>query len=423
MTITLVKGQKADLTKNQPALTEIVVGMGWRSAPNIDVDFSAFLLSSSSKVTKDEDLIFYGNPSGANGSVTLLNPGKPFSGMTDNEQVSVSFRSVPAQYDKLAFALTIHEADARRQNFALVDDAYIRFIDPNSGNELIRYNLGKSFSVETAIVVGELYRYNGEWKFNAIGSGYSGGLAALCGSFGIEVKDEPAAPAPSPIPTPAPPAAPAPTPAPASPTSSKTGSPVNLNKIELKKRGDKINLEKKSGSLGEILINLNWNQKKAKGWFGSKGVDLDLGCLFELQDGSKGCIQALGSSFGALNRPPFIALDGDDRTGAVTTGENLRINGQYLSEFKRIVVFALIYEGVTNWAEADGIVTLKQSGGPDIVVRMDEHDNRKGMCAIAMINNVNNQTFSIEKLVEYYSDHAKLDQAYGWGLRWVAGSK
>ncbi|MNC10793.1 Tellurium resistance protein [compost metagenome] len=184
-----------------------------------------------------------------------------------------------------------------------------------------------------------------------------------------------------------------------------------------------IKLQKGTDSLGEIQINLNWYQKKSSGWFGSKGIDLDLGCLFELKNGIKGSVQALGESFGSLNRPPYISLDGDDRTGSIATGENLRINGHYLSEISRIVIFAFIYEGITNWSEADALVTIKQQGGPEIEVRLDEHNNNKGMCAIAMIRNQNDETFSVERLVEYFGGHQELDQYYNWNLRWEAGSK
>jgi tellurite resistance protein TerA len=404
MTVSLVKGQKADLTKSSPSLSSIVIGMGWeKNKNNIDVDFSAFLLSGAGKVNQDEDLIYYSNPVGPNGCVSVLK-----EGVADNAQLSVNLRDIPPAYERIAFAFTIHDAEKRRQNFSLLDDTYIRIIDSSTGAELVRYNIGKSFSVETAIVAGELYRYNGDWKFNAIGAGYSGGLASLCSSYGIQVTEEvrnvpQAASEPKVTPTPTP--------------------LINLTKIELKKKGDVINLQKGAGPFGEILVNLNWNQKKSIGFFGSKGVDLDLACLFELKDGKKGAIQALGDSFGDLNRFPYICLDGDDRTGSVTTGENLRINGKFISEIKRVVVFAFIYEGVTNWSEAEGVVTITQGGGPDIEVRLNEHDNRKGMCAIAMITSVNDQTFSIERLVEYFSGHQELDEAYKWGLRWVQGSK
>lgn len=424
----MIKGQKADITKTNPSVASLVIGMGW-SQSQVELDFSAFILGGNGKVTRDEDLIFYGNPSGAGGSVSINANKQPFAGVTDNEQLAVQFRNIPSQYERIALTLTVYEGEQRRQSFSSVQNCYLRILDGSSGSELIRFNLENSFSVETAIVVGELYRHNGEWKFSAIASGFSGGLADLCKNYGIEVKAD-TSPPPASNPTPPPPPVVQPprvesSPPPVPPVQPPVNNPVNLNKIELKKRGDSINLQK-NGPLGELLINLNWNQtQKKKGWFGmsSGGVDLDLACLYELKNGDKGVVQALGEAFGNLQRAPFVELDGDDRTGSVKTGENIRINGNRLTDIKRILVFTFIYEGATNWSEADGVVTLKQSGGPDIIVRMDEHNNSKGMCAIALIKNVNDQTFSIERLVQFFSGHRELDEAFNWGLRWKAGSK
>lgn len=206
---------------------------------------------------------------------------------------------------------------------------------------------------------------------------------------------------------------------------------VNLNKVELKKKGQSINLTKSENqSIGEILVNLNWNQKISKsgsffsGLLGkSSNIDLDLGCLYELKNGEKGCVQALGNAFGQYNYSPFVELDGDDRTGAVNTGENLRINGHKISEIERILIYAFIYEGVPNWSQADGLVTLKYPNGADIEVKMDEHRNGRIMCAIALIENINNKTFRVERVVEYFDGHKEMDLAFGWGMNWVAGSK
>ncbi len=207
---------------------------------------------------------------------------------------------------------------------------------------------------------------------------------------------------------------------------------VNLNKIELTKKGQSINLEKKTGKIGRITVNLNWNQQVQKpsggflsSLFGGKsgGIDLDLGCLFEMKNGDKGCVQALGNAFGNYQDWPYIELDGDDRTGSVNGGENLRINGEFLKEIKRIVVYSFIYRGVANWAQADGVVTLSYEGGQDIVVRLDEHRANMGMCAIAMIENVNDETFKVERLVEYFKGHEAMDRAYGWGMNWTPGRK
>ncbi|MCC0649351.1 TerD family protein [Clostridioides difficile] len=197
--------------------------------------------------------------------------------------------------------------------------------------------------------------------------------------------------------------------------------------IELKK-GQKINLTKKENTdLGEILVNLNWNQKvQKKGFFGalrSSNIDLDLGCLFEMKNGVKGAVQALGNSFGNLEHPPFAQLDGDDRTGSNTQGENIRINGNKIKEIKRILIYAFIYEGVANWSEADGIVTIKQKQDSDLVVKLDEHKNGYNMCSIALIENVNDETFSVEKVVKYFKGHREMDDEFNWGLKWVAGRK
>ena len=166
---------------------------------------------------------------------------------------------------------------------------------------------------------------------------------------------------------------------------------INLQK------GQKVSLRKSTHSgLGEILVNLNWNSRPVSrgffsGLFGGSGIDLDLGCLYELKDGRKGTVQALGNAFGSLNKPPYIALDGDDRTGASAAGENLRINGNQIAQIKRILVYTFIYEGVANWQQADATVTIKYPGAEDLVVKMDNYNTQHKMCALALLENVNDE--------------------------------
>ena len=194
-------------------------------------------------------------------------------------------------------------------------------------------------------------------------------------------------------------------------------------------KGQKVSLKKTSSAgLGEILVNLNWNAKPvSKGLlsslFSGSGIDLDLGCLFELKDGSKGAVQALGNAFGSLNQAPYISLDGDDRTGAAAAGENLRINGNQISRIKRVLVYTFIYEGVANWQQADATVTIKYPGAEDLIVKMDSFNSSQKMCGLALFENVNDETFSVEKIVQFYPGHEALDRAFGWGLRWKAGRK
>ncbi len=192
--------------------------------------------------------------------------------------------------------------------------------------------------------------------------------------------------------------------------------------VELKK-GQKVNLVKKGSSLGEILINLNWDKPKKRLFFSPHPIDLDLACLYELQDGSIGAVQALGNKFGSLSNPPYVKLDGDDRTGDSEGGENLRINGSQVQKIKRLLIYTFIYEGAANWREANGIVTVRYPGSEDLIVRMDEYSDSKKVCAIALLENSNGDSFSVEKQVRYFDGHRQMDAAYHWGLRWVAGKK
>ena len=188
-------------------------------------------------------------------------------------------------------------------------------------------------------------------------------------------------------------------------------------------KGQKISLVKSSSSLGEILINLNWNSKKKGLFFKSNNIDLDLGCLYELKDGSKGCVQALGNNFGSLVNPPYAALDGDDRTGANKAGENLRINGDMVSQIKRILVYTFICDGIANWKDAESVVTIKYPNAEDIIVKMDSFDTRNTMCGLVLFENVNDTTFSVEKLIQFYPGHRDLDAAFGWGMTWRTARK
>ncbi len=181
-------------------------------------------------------------------------------------------------------------------------------------------------------------------------------------------------------------------------------------------------------SFGEIKINLNWNrgndQRKGLlgGLFGAKGVDLDLGCLFELNGNQKGGVQALGNAFGNFHQPPYIELKGDDRTGSVAGGEWMRINGGHWNDIRRILVFAFIYEGIPNWAQTDGVVTLYVPEQPPIEIPMSEGSNRLGMCAVALLENIGGSV-QVSRENRYFSGHRDMDRAYNWGLAYQAGSK
>lgn len=193
MPISLQKGQKIDLTKGNPGLSKILVGLGWDTnkydgGSDFDLDAAAFLLGDSGKVSSQGDFVFYGNLKHTSGSVEHLGDNLTGEGEGDDEQILVDLSKVPSNVTKIDFTVTIYDYETRRQNFGQVSNAFIRIVDQNTNTELIRYDLGEDFSIETAVVVGELYRHGSEWKFNAIGSGFQGGLAALCANFGIDAK-------------------------------------------------------------------------------------------------------------------------------------------------------------------------------------------------------------------------------------------
>ena len=192
MAITLSKGQKVSLTKGKPGLKHIVVGLGWDTNKydggfDFDLDSAAFLLDENGKVNADTDFIFYNNLKHSSGAVEHLGDNLTGEGNGDDEQVKVDLSLVPQNISKIAFTVTIHEALERRQNFGQVSNSYVRVIDEDTNQELLNYELGEDFSIETAIVVCEIYRHNGEWKFNALGSGFEGGLEALCKNFGVNI--------------------------------------------------------------------------------------------------------------------------------------------------------------------------------------------------------------------------------------------
>ncbi len=192
MAISLAKGQKVDLTKTNPGLKKLLIGLGWDTnkydgGSAFDLDAAAFLLNKDSKAANESDFIFYNNSKGRNDSVIHTGDNKTGDGDGDDEQIKIDLSKVPADVEKIDITVTIHEADSRKQNFGQVSNAYIRIVNEETNEEILRFDLGEDFSVETAVVFGEVYKNGTEWKFNAIGKGYQGGLAALCNSFGLNV--------------------------------------------------------------------------------------------------------------------------------------------------------------------------------------------------------------------------------------------
>ena len=193
MPINLQKGQKVSLTKGNPGLSKVVVGVGWDvnqfdTGGAFDLDGAAFLVTENGKVSRGEDFVFYGNLTHPSGSVQHMGDNLTGEGEGDDEQIKVNLSAVPANIAKIVFTVTIYDAETRRQNFGQVSNAFIRIYNEDTGEEMLRYDLGEDFSIETAAVFGEVYKNGSEWKFNAIGSGYQGGLKALCAQYGVDAE-------------------------------------------------------------------------------------------------------------------------------------------------------------------------------------------------------------------------------------------
>lgn len=192
MAIQLSKGQRVDLTKTNPGLTKVMIGLGWDTnkysgGAEFDLDASAFLVDANNRCQQETDFVFYNNLQHPSGSVTHTGDNRTGEGDGDDEKILVDFSKIPANIDRIGITVTIHDAETRSQNFGQVSNAFVRVVNEEGGEELIRFDLGEDFSIETAVVICELYRHGSDWKFNAIGSGFSGGLAALCQNYGLEV--------------------------------------------------------------------------------------------------------------------------------------------------------------------------------------------------------------------------------------------
>ncbi|WP_407271246.1 TerD family protein [Radiobacillus sp. PE A8.2] len=192
MGVQLSKGQRIDLTKTNPGLTRAIIGLGWdinqfHGGVDFDLDASAFLVDENNKCVNDQDFVFYNNLEHPSQSVIHTGDNRTGVGDGDDEQIVVDFTKIPNHIQKIGIAVTIHDAEERNQNFGQVSNAFVRLVDDSTNQELLRFDLGEDFSIETAVVVCELYRHDRNWKFNAIGSGFSGGLASLCSNYGLQV--------------------------------------------------------------------------------------------------------------------------------------------------------------------------------------------------------------------------------------------
>lgn len=364
---------------------------------------------SSDKLSDEGYFIFYNQPSSPNNEIA----------MKGDKAFQIDLSKLPDSIAKLVFTVSI-DGNGTMGDISIFSCSIVQ-----DGEILAQMTLrGSDFNEERAVIAIEIYR-KGVFRIAAVAQGFNGGLSELLKHYGgtEETPANGSSPKASHAPVSPPPAS---EPKPQAPPEPKPQPAAEPHKPVILKKGEKVKLKKEGAPAGEISINLNWTRpQKKRGFFSAapQAVDLDLGCLYLLKDGSKGTVQALGNCFGSLSSPPYIALDGDDRTGDVANGETMRINGHKIGEIQKILVYTFIYEGVTNWKSADGVVTLKCPGSPELIINMDEYSTNKRMCALALLENDNNQTFTVEKLIRFFNGHADMDRAYNWGLKWVAGRK
>ncbi|MEV5987922.1 TerD family protein [Streptomyces sp. NPDC052051] len=429
----------------QVPTTALRVELGWRAGPGVpDADASALLLAAG-RVRGDGDFVFYNQPAHSSGSVR--HEGKRKAGDQVTDTLLVDLARVEPAIETVVLA-----ASADGGPFGRVPGLYIRVLDAQRGTELARFD--PAASVETAFVLGEFYRRQGAWKFRAVGQGYSSGLEGLATDYGITVDEpqhaapQPAPPvtmppppvtmAPPPVTLPPPPAvAPGAVPPPPPVPPVVPPAPVRLTKVTLTKHAPSVSLTKQGGTSGALRVNLNWQTRKQfSGWGAKRGravaqhadLDLDLCALYELTDGSKGVVQALGNAFGALHQPPYIHLDGDDRTGAVESGENLTVNLDHQRNFRRILIFVTIYEGARSFADLHATVTLQPQHGAPVEFSLDECTVPSTVCALALITNTGGDLV-VQREARYLvpdrgvSPQRTIDHAYAWGMNWTPGRK
>ncbi|MCI0654226.1 MAG: TerD domain-containing protein [Methylococcaceae bacterium] len=398
---TIVQGQNTKLS-SQVLTAQFASGLPSEISRKA-LDINAFMVGSNNKVGSDQDFVFFNQPNHPSGCLRII-PGAL--------QYELNIARIPGNIEKIVLAITLDQAGGGGTSFKAA--TYVTLTVRGNQTDIL-FRMDTSGMAETSLILGEFYRRNADWKFKAVGQGFVGGLEPLAKHFGVDVDKSPSAePAPAP-------------PSQARPAAEPSKS-VNLSKVTLTKRKP-ISLEKQSEGFGEMILNLNWNRKPSRGGgllggllSGNQNIDLDLGAMVEYQTSEKIVIQALGNGFGDYHNAPWIQLMGDDRSGALAQGEIIKINGQYWNRFKRVLVFAFIYEGVPNWAKADAIITLKMPRQPELEVCLDSHDDKKTMCAVAMLDNIDN-AIRITKLVDYYGDHRAIDQAFGFGFKWKAGRK
>lgn len=408
---TFKRGEKSKLSEISPDV--FTVGISMSTANNAVFDISCFGVDAAGKLSNDAYFVFFNQRNSPENAIVAQG-----AGSGDLENFAVDLQRLPAFIDKLVFTATIDGAGTMSD----LTGGHLRLM--SNGAEVARFPLvGSDYTAEKALIVAEVYRKD-VWRFAAVGQGFNGGLSALLVHFG----GEEAAPAsPSPTPPSAPPAPhSAPTPPPSPPPPPPTppaGPPVRLGKVTLDKPGETRSVSlKKGGGTQPIHINLNWDQgSQRRGVFSGRNnaPDLDLGCMYRMANGDSSAIQPLGGRFGSRDGMPHIYLDKDDRATA-SDGENLYILRPDLIDL--VMVFAMIYEGATDFRSVGGRMTIKDQDGNETQVHLNNPDPNRTFCAICTIRR-QGESVIITKEERYFDGHRSADQFFGFGFNWTAGRK
>ena len=349
------------------------------------MDVSLFGVDANGKLSDDRYFIFYNQKRSPEGALESLG-----GNMLEREGFRLDLDKLPNTIDRLVLTVSLDGTGSMNG----LNSGYVRL--SASDQEVMRFEFsGADFSSEKAIILLEIYR-KGEWRVSAVGQGFNGGLSALLAHFGGEEIKPEAQPEPAPPP----------------PT-------INLSKVTLEKRGDqqRVNLSKRGAN--QVHINLNW-QSPEKRLFAQKAPDLDLGCMFLMQDGDSHVIQPVGGYFGDKDIPPYILLDKDDRSGASQDGENLTIFRPDLID--RVMVFTFIYEGARGFSEVNARLSVTDPNGREIVINLDNPDQNRTFCSICTIENRQGDIL-ITKEERYFAGHREADAHYGFGFNWQRGRK
>ncbi|MEV5401602.1 TerD family protein [Streptomyces albidoflavus] len=373
----------------------------WRHGAGVpDARTAALLVTEDGRVAPDG--VVGGDRPVPGGAVR--HEGRTVTGGRTAETLHVDLPALPDRVERVVLVALVADG-----TFGAVPGLDVTVTDAAGDHELARYE-SRDTTTETAFLAGELYRRQGGWKFRAVGQGYAGGAAELAAAHGLS---------PGLLPAPRTPAAPA---------------PARPAAVTLTKAAPSVSLAKQGATTGALHVNLNWQAPPApRGRFARNAapqapLDLDLGALYELADGTKGVVQALGNAFGDLGRPPWIHLDGDDRTGAVAAGENLTVNLDHTRDFRRVLVFVTIYEGAADFSGLHATVTLRPQYGAPVTFSLDECDVPSPVCALALLTQ-GPDGLVVRREARYLvpgrrsSPQRALDEAYGWGLRWTPGRK